>query len=318
MTLDRRTLLKLGLGAGAGLAMGRFPSLLSAQDAIVRKAIPSTGEQIPVIGLGSSGTFNLTSRNRDFDPAREVIRLFKELGGTVIDTSPTYQRSEEFIGQTVRDFGIQDDLFLATKVNVGNAGKPAAMRQMEESSRVFGKQQIDLMQVWNLGDSIRNLTDNYLVPHMEVVAEWKAAGRARNIGITTSRDPQYGDVAAAMEKYPVDFVQLDYSIGDRIPEQRLLPLAEERGIAVLVNRPFGSGNLFGRVRGRELPEWAEEIDCNSWAQYFLKFLVSHPAVTCAIPATSDPEHLRDNMGAGVGRMPDAAMRARMITHFEGL
>lgn len=318
MKLDRRTAVKLGLGAGAGLVLGRFPTWASAQEALILKAIPSTGERIPVIGLGSSGTFNLSSRSADFQSAQEVIQLFKELGGTVIDTAPSYGRAEGFIGQTVQEFAIQDDLFLATKVNVGNAGKAAAIRQMEDSSRTFGKRQIDLMQVWNLGDSTRNLTDNFLVPHMEAVTEWKAAGRARNIGITTSRDPQYGDLAAAMEKYPIDFVQLDYSIADRIPEQRLLPLAEERGIAVLVNRPFDSGNLFGRVRGKELPEWASELDCRSWAQFFLKFLVSHPAVTCAIPATSDPVHLRDNMGAGVGRMPTPALRARMIAYFESL
>ncbi len=318
MSIARRTVLKMGIGAGVGLVLGRFPTWASAQEALILKPIPSSGELIPVIGLGSSGTFNLTSRSRDWDSARQVIRMFHDLGGRVIDTAPSYGRSEGFIGQTVQEFGIQDELFLATKVNVGRAGKAAAVRQMEDSSRTLGKQEIDLMQVWNLGGSIRNLSDSYLAPHMEAVAEWKAGGRARNIGITTSRDPQYGDVAAAMERYPVDFVQLDYSIADRIPEQRLLPLAAEQGIAVLVNQPFGSGRLFRRVRGQTLPEWAAEFDCTSWAQYFLKFLVSHPAVTCAIPATNDPVHLEDNMGAAVGQLPDEAMRARMAQHFETL
>jgi diketogulonate reductase-like aldo/keto reductase len=170
--------------------------------------------------------------------------------------------------------------------------------------------------VWNLGDSIRNLSDRFLTEHMDAVAEWKAAGRCRYIGITTSRDPQYTDVEAAMRRYTIDFVQLDYSIGDRIPEQRLLPLAREKGVAVLVNRPFGASSLFARVRGRAVPEWASEIDCTAWSQFFLKYIVSHPAVTCAIPATGDPVHLRENMAACHGRLPDAAMRRRMEVAFE--
>jgi diketogulonate reductase-like aldo/keto reductase len=188
---------------------------------------------------------------------------------------------------------------------------------MDASSRTFGKQTIDLMQVWNLGDS-RRYTDRYLEMHMEVVQEWKAMGRARYIGITTSRDPQYADVEAAMNRYTLDFVQLDYSIDDRIPEARLLPLAREKGIAILTNRPYAGGRLFRRVGRQPLPDWAAEFDCQSWGQYFLKFNVSHPAVTCAIPATNDPEHLRDNMGASLGRLPDEAMRSRMVQHFESL
>ena len=186
---------------------------------------------------------------------------------------------------------------------------------MEHSSRVFGKRVVDLMQVWNLGDSIRNLTDRFLPEHMEAVMEWKAAGRCRYVGITTSRDPQYADVEAALRRYKLDFVQLDYSIADRAPEQRLLPLARERGIAVLVNRPFAEGDLFRRVRGETLPAWAADFECASWAQFFLKFIVSHPAVTCVVPATSDVAHLRDNMGAGQGRLPDERMRRRMVEFF---
>jgi diketogulonate reductase-like aldo/keto reductase len=203
-------------------------------------------------------------------------------------------------------------------VNVGSAGKVAAAQQMENSFRVFGRKTVDLIQVWNLGDSISRLTATYLAEHMEVLKEWKATKRIRYIGITTSRDPQYADIEAAMRQYAMDFVQLDYSIGDRIPEQRLLPLAQEKGIAVMVNRPFATGNLFGRVRGKALPAWAAEFDIQSWAQFFLKFVVSHPAVTVAIPATNDPAHLRDNMGAGLGRLPDAAMRDRMVQHFESV
>ena len=317
MAKSRRDVLKLGLGAGAALLLDGVPAL-AQQRALITKPIPSSGERIPVIGLGSSGTFNLAPGNPAYASAQDVMKLFRELGGKVIDTSPTYQRSEIFIGETVRQFNMQNDLFLATKVNVGDAGIPAARAQMDESSRVFGKRVIDLMQVWNLGDSIRNLTDNFLPAHMEAVQAWKAEGRCRYIGITTSRDPQYTDVEEAMKKYRVDFVQLDYSIGDRLPEQRLLPLAQERGIAVLANRPFTTGNLFRMVAGKPIPDWAKEADINSWAQFFLKFIVSHPAVTVAIPATGDTVHLRDNMGAGRGRLPDAAMRRRMAEFFDAL
>jgi diketogulonate reductase-like aldo/keto reductase len=330
MSISRRAALKLAAGAGAALLADR--GALSALDGsargalrrgapvggqtqLITKPIPSSGEQIPVIGLGSSQTFNLASGDAEYVEAQQVVRLFRELGGTVIDSSPTYQRSEQFVGETIRQLGTQEQYFIATKVNVGSAGEAAAIRQMEQSLRTYGRDPIDLIQVWNLGGSIRQLSDATLPQHMAALVEFRRAGHVRYIGITTSRDPQYTDVEEAMRTYEMDFVQLDYSIGDRVPEQRLLPLARERGIAVLANRPFTTGNLFGRVRGRALPDWASEFDCASWAQFFLKFVVSHPAVTCAIPATGDVEHLRDNMGAGRGRLPDEAMRTRMAEFF---
>lgn len=321
MRLSRRDLLKLGTGATAGLFFGRplgsgLAAAAPTQTALLKKAIPTTGEEIPVIGLGSAGTFNLRPGNPEYAAGQEVVRLFHELGGTVIDTSPTYQRSEVFLGETLQQLGLRNDVFIATKVNVGSAGKAAANAQMEQTLRTYGRESIDLIQVWNLGDSIRNLSDRFLAPHMEVLQEWKSEGRIRYLGITTSRDPQYADLERAMQAYTLDFVQLDYSIGDRLPEQRLLPLARERGIAILANRPFTTGNLFRLVRGRELPEWADEFGIRSWAQFFLKFVASHPAVTCAIPATGDPAHLRDNMGACTGRLPDEATRGRMIELFE--
>jgi diketogulonate reductase-like aldo/keto reductase len=318
MPLSRRDFVQLGIGAGAGLLLDAVPAWARGHAAQIRKPIPSSGERIPVIGLGSAGTFNLAPGDPAYAEGQNVIRVFHELGGRVIDTSATYQRSEQFIGETAQALKLQNELFLATKVNVGAAGKTAALGQMEESSRVFGKRTIDLMQVWNLGDSIRNLTDRFLDAHMEAVMEWKAAKRARYIGITTSRDPQYGDVEEALRRYKLDFVQLDYSIGDRAPEQRLLPLARERGVAVMANRPFTTGNLFRLVAGRSLPEWTREFDCASWAQFFLKFIVSHPAVTCVVPATGDVAHLRDNMGAGQGRLPDERMRQRMVEFFSTL
>jgi aryl-alcohol dehydrogenase-like predicted oxidoreductase len=318
--VGRRDALKLGFVAGATALFADCAGALESQSGLIRRKIPSSGEEIPIIGLGSAGTFNLTRSSPGYADAREVLRLFRELGGTVIDTAPTYQRSEIFLGEVLGDLGITKDVFISTKVNVGGAGKLAARSQMEGSSSAYGRQTLDLMQVWNLGDSIRSLTDEYLATHMEAVTEWKAQKRARYIGITTARDPQYADFEAAMNKYKIDFVQLDYSIAqeDRIPEQRLLPLAKEKGIAVLVNRPFGAGQFFRRVAGKKLPPWAAEIDCTSWAQFVLKFIISHPAVTATVPATGDPAHLRDNMGAGVGRLPDAAMRAKMIAHFESL
>jgi len=346
VVISRRDALRLGAGAGAALLLdgvpgvaqhalhaqqrdsvpvddggpgsGHDPASSPVQAALITKPVPATGERIPVIGLGSSQTFNLAPGHPDYAAAQEVVRLFRELGGTVIDSSPTYQRSEAFVGESIQHLGIRDDVFIATKVNVGSAGRDAAIRQMEGSLRTYGRDSLDLIQVWNLGGSIRQLSAATLGEHMEVLREWKAAGRIRYLGITTSRDPQYEDVEDAMRQYAMDFVQLDYSIGDRIPEQRLLPLARERGIAVLANRPFTTGNLFGRVRARALPEWAAEFDCTSWAQFFLKFIVAHPAVICAIPATGDPGHLRDNMGAGRGRLPDEAMRARMAAFFEAL
>ncbi len=315
MPLSRRAVLKMGLGAGASMLLDSVPLAAQSRTAPIRKPIPSSGELIPVIGLGSYITFNLTRDSADWAPAREVIRLFKEAGGRLIDTAPSYQRSEAFVGETVRDFGLANDLFVATKVSVAGGGRETAMKQMEESSRALGKHAVDLMQVWNMGDNVTGLSDRYLAAHLETIAEFRSAGRARYVGITTSFNSQYSAVEAAMNKHKLDFVQLDLSIGDRTPEERLLPLAKEKGIAVIVNRPFTTGNLFAKVAGKNLPAWASEFDCRSWAQFFLKYIVSHPAVTCAIPATNDPVHLRDNMGACVGRLPDDAMRKKMVEHF---
>lgn len=318
--VSRRDWLKLGAAAGTALLVNRSTTVTAryAQAKLITKPIPTTGEPLPVIGLGSAGTFNVFPQSSQWAESQEVIKLFHSLGGKVIDTAPSYGRAESFIGQTIQQFGFGNDVFIATKVNVLSAGKDAALRQMQNSLDVFGRKTIDLIQVWNLGGSIAQLSAATLTEHLDALRDWKAAGKIRYLGITTSRDPQYGDVEAAMQKYPLDFVQLDYSIGDRLPEERLLPLAREKKIAIIVNRPFTTGNLFGRVAGKPLPSWASEFDCASWAQYFLKFVVSHPAVTCAVPATNDPAHLRDNMGACYGRLPDEAMRKRMVEYFSAL
>jgi diketogulonate reductase-like aldo/keto reductase len=342
MPVSRRDALKLGAGAGlaalldpsglyashhtspAGWARGAAPDPArpaappTTQTDVITKPIPSTGEEIPVIGLGSWRTFDVVPTADEAADPLEVVRLFHEHGGRVIDTAPSYARSEAFVGRAAEAAAATDELFLATKVNVGEQGLDAALAQMEESSRVLGKHTVDLMQVWNLGDDFRSLSDRYLAAHLEAAREWQRRGRTRYVGITTSFPRQYDLIEAALRRHELDFVQLDYSIGDRVPEETLLSLAADQGVAVLVNQPFGSGNLFGRVRGRELPRWATDFDCESWAQFFLKYIVSHPAVTCAIPATSDPEHLVDNMGACRGRLPGEATRRRMVELFETL
>lgn len=318
MTLSRRNALKLGVGFGAMALLDRRPLLARQETDLITKAIPVSGERIPVIGLGSARTFNLDPSSAEAEEPLEVVRLFHEHGGTVIDTAPSYGRAEAFVGRAVAATGAADELFLATKVNVEGRGVEAALQQMEESSRVLGRRTVDLMQVWNLGDNFRSLGDRYLASHLDAAREWKRRGRTRYVGITTSFPQQYDEMEAALRREALDFVQVDYSIGDRVPEERLLPLAADRGVAVLVNQPFSTGGLFSRVAGRELPEWASDFDCRSWAQFFLKYIVSHPAVTCAIPATSDPEHLVDNMGACVGRLPDERTRRRMVEVFQAL
>jgi diketogulonate reductase-like aldo/keto reductase len=318
MTLSRRSAIKLGVGLGAMAFLDRRPLLARQEAGLITKAIPTSGERIPVIGLGSARTFNLDPSSAEAVEPLEVVRLFHEHRGTVIDTAPSYGRAESFVGHAVAEIGGAADLFLATKVNVEGRGVEAALQQMEESSRVLGKRTVDLMQVWNLGDNFRSLGDRYLATHLEAAREWKRRRRTRYVGITTSFPQQYDEMEAALRREELDFVQVDYSIGDRVPEERLLPLAADRGVAVLVNQPFSTGGLFSRVAGRALPEWAADFDCASWAQFFLKYIVSHPAVTCAIPATSDPEHLVDNMGACVGRLPDERTRRRMVEVFQAL
>jgi len=317
-TLTRRDALKVGVGFGAMALLDRHALLAAQERSLVTKAIPSSNERIPVIGLGSARTFNLDPVSDEAAGPLEVVRLFREQGGAVIDTAPSYGRAEAFVGRAVGAIDAEEDLFLATKVNVEGRGVDAALEQMETSSRVLGRRTVDLMQVWNLGDNFRSLADRYLAAHLEAIREWKRRGRTRYVGITTSFPQQYDLVEAALRREELDFVQVDYSIGDRVPEERLLPLAADRGVAVLVNQPFSTGGLFSRVAGRRLPSWAADFDCESWAQFFLKYIVSHPSVTCAIPATSDPEHLVDNMGACRGRLPDEATRRRMVEVFEAL
>ena len=254
---------------------------------------------LPVIGLGTWQTFDVGTSAAERKPLEEVLSLFVQLGGRLVDSSPMYGRSEEVLGDIAVKLGVRDKLFMATKV--WTSGRAAGIRQMEESERKL-RGKVDLMQVHNLVD---------VDTHLQTLKEWKAKKRIQSIGITHYTSSAYGDLAAVMRRGGIDFVQLNYSLAEREAERSLLPLAKELGVAVLVNRPFGAGSLFRDTRGKAVPDFAKELGCTSWAELFLKFVISHPAVTCAIPATSKPEHLRQNMRAGTGPMPDAAMRKRV-------
>lgn len=272
----------------------------------ILKAIPGSGEQLPVIGMGTSRTFD-TAHDEAMSVLGEVLRAFFDRGGRVIDSSPMYGASERVLGELLAGVNPPADLFAATKVWTN--GRQAGVEQMEQSRRLWGIERFDLIQIHNLRD---------WQVHLETLSTMKADGQTRYIGVTTSHGRNHAELESLLSRHPFDFVQLSYNIADRTVEQRLLPLARERKIAVIVNRPFARGNLFRAVKGKSLPDWAAQIDCASWAQFFLKYGVSHPAVTCAIPATSKLSHMVDNMAAGFGRLPDAAMRTRMENLVENL
>lgn len=307
MKISRREMLRIGAGTGAGLLLGKLPAFGQDQPLLMR-AIPSSGEEIPAVGLGSARTFNVGSSDEERAPLTEVLRLFHELGGRFFDTAPSYGSSESVAGQLVQDLGIQDDLFFATKISTGG-GREAGLEQEEGSHRSWGRDTIDLNQVHNLRD---------VDIHLRTIRQAKEEGRTRYVGVTTSFPRQYQEMEQVLRTEELDFVQINYSIGEREAAERLLPLAQDRGMAVVVNEPYNVGRVFGAVSGRELPEWAVEFDCESWGQFFLKYILSHPAVTVIIPATSDPVHLADNMGAGVGRLPDERTRTRMEELFDSL
>lgn len=260
-----------------------------------------------MIGMGSWLTFDVGDDREALQTRVEVLRTFFEQGGAVIDSSPMYGSSEEVIGYCLERLNNKDRLFTATKV--WTLGRRFGISQMNSSQELWDVDRFDLMQIHNMLDWRK---------HLETLKAWKAEGRIRYIGITTSHGRRHDKLMKVMETEPFDFVQFTYNIVDREAEQRLLPLARERGIAVIVNRPFRRGALFDQMRGKPLPTWAVEIDCGNWAQFFLKFIVSHPAVTCAIPATSRVDHMRENMGACLGRLPDQDARLEMIGYFAGL
>lgn len=293
-----------GLAAlGAVAALGR---LAAAEPALLTRRIPSSGEEIPLVGLGTWITFNVGDDLPARDECAEVMRRFFELGGRLIDSSPMYGSSQAVVGHGLAKLGRAKDVFSAEKVWTAGPQGPA---QIEETRRRWGVGNFDLLQVHNLGS---------WEAHLPLLFEMKAAKKLRYVGITTSHGRRTADMEKLMRAHPLDFVQVTYNAVDRELEQRLLPLAQERGIAVIVNRPFREGALIKDVMKHPLPEWAREIDCANWAQFLLKFVVSHPAVTCAIPATSKVAHVAENLGAARGRLPDAAMRKRMADHVRAL
>lgn len=308
-------MLKLSAGTGAALFLSDVPALAQSPSTLTRtipsmltRTIPSSGEAIPAVGLGSARSFSRRASSAERSDLKEVLRLFREAGGSVFDTAPTYGLSESVAGALAQELGIENELFFATKIST-RGGRESGVRQQESSMRLWGRDAIDLNQVHNLrGVEI----------HLPTIRRAKEEGRTRYVGVTISRLRQFGDMEQVMRSEPLDFIQVNYSLGERQAAERLLPLAQDRGLAVMINEPYNAGRLFRAVRGEPLPEWAAEFDCRSWGQFFLKYILAHPAVTVAIPGTSDPEHLVDNMGAGLGRLPDERTRRRMEELFDGL
>lgn len=299
---DRRAFL-------TGLSIG-IPSVFTGgvlAQTVITKPIPSTGEALPVVGLGSWITFNVGADPVARDACADVMRAFFAAGGRMIDSSPMYGSSQAVIGHGLARIGGNPPLFAADKVWVGSGARGPA--QIEESRRHWNLARFDLLQVHNLLG---------WEAHLPALLAMKAAGRLRYVGITTSEGRRHPEIEALMRSQPLDFVQVTYNLLDRAVEERILPLARERGIAVIANRPFREGALLRALQRHPLPPWAAEVGCDGWAQFALKFIVSHPAVTCAIPATSSVAHVRQNMGAALGNLPDAPLRRRMAAWVEAL
>ena len=304
MRCDRRFF----LATSASLTLATvLPRPLIAQEPLLRKKIPSSGEEIPIIGLGTARRYENPRTPADMAPLRATFQRFAALGATVIDTAPVYGNAEAVAGELVAGLGLREHLFLATKVST--SGREAGVEQIEGSFQRLRTARIDLIAVHNLRD-----TD----VHLRTLRDMKSAGRIRYVGITTSFDRQYADFEATMRRERLDFIQVDYALDNRGAGERILPLAAERGMAVMVNLPFGRGRLFKAVQGRPLPDWAAEIQVRSWPQLFLKYIVSHPAVTCAVPGMARPEYVEDNLGAARGALPNAALRRRMEAFIDSI
>jgi len=302
--VSRRSAVRMISASAAGLLLpvraaraqssGESPKMLS-------RTIPSSGEKLPVIGLGTWQAFDVGASDAEQRPLQDVLTTFVKLGGHVIDSSPMYGRAEETIGELVNRLGLRNSLFLATKV--WTRGKEGGIDSMERSRARLRTKTIDLMQVHNLVD---------VATQLATMREWKEQGRIRYIGITHYEAGAFSEAARILANEKLDFVQINYSIAEREAEDEILPLTQQRGVAVIANRPFGGGDLFSGVRGKPVPDFAKDFECTSWAQFFLKWIVANPAVTCAIPATNNVRHLEDNMRGGAGRLPDEKMRARMV------
>jgi aryl-alcohol dehydrogenase-like predicted oxidoreductase len=316
-SISRRDALKLGLGASALLALSNrrafaLPSpwgLGGQSGALVQRSIPSSGEKLPVVGIGTAVIYQ-NPKPEELPPLRDTLRAFPELGGRIIDTAPSYGRAESVVGDLLAELKNRDKYFIATKVSVrGGGDRAAATAQMENSFKALKTDKIDLMQIWNVSNP------ELLAP---VLDEMKKSGRIGYTGITSSFKGQYADLEAAMKKYKYDFVQIDLAIDNRSAEERVIPLAKDLGMAVLVNSPFGRNRVLSKVMGKPLPDWAKEFDAATWPQYCLKWIVSNPAVTAAIPGIGRVDYLTDDLAAGRGRMPDQKTRDRMAAYVESV
>jgi aryl-alcohol dehydrogenase-like predicted oxidoreductase len=300
----RREFLRTGACALGALLMTQESPAASGP---LARRVPKTGEAIPAVGLGTWQVFDVASDAKEKAQARETLKVFVELGGRVIDSSPMYGSSESVTGELAAALGVKGRLFVATKV--WTSGRQAGIRQMEDSMRKLRVERLDLMQVHNLVDA---------PTHLATLREWKSAGRIRYLGVTHYHAGAHADLEKIIRPGDVDFVQVNYSLAEPEADRRLLAAAADSRTAVIVNRPFAEGSMFRRVRDKPLPAWAQEIGCTSWAQFFLKWIIAHPAVTCAIPGTRNPKHVADNLGAASGPLPDEAMRRRMSVYFESL
>jgi diketogulonate reductase-like aldo/keto reductase len=305
MRNSRRNWLKLAAALTFG---GRMPPGHAADSpAPLQRTIPKTGERIVAVGLGTWQVFDVASDAKEKAQAQETLKAFVELGGRVIDSSPMYGSSESVTGELAAALGIKTKLFVATKV--WTSGSQAGIRQMEDSMRKLRVERLDLMQVHNLVDA---------PTHLATLREWKNSGRVRYLGVTHYHAGAHADLEKIIRPGDIDFVQVNYSLAEPEADRRLLAAAADTRTAVIVNRPFAEGAMFRRVRDKPLPAWAQEIGCASWAQFFLKWILGHPAVTCAIPGTRNPRHVADNLGAASGPLPDEPMRRRMSVYFESL
>ena len=303
----RRHALKL-LTASPLIAMSqRNPAAQTAAPPLLKRAVPRGGELLPVIGLGTYNVFDVARNAPEMAELKEVLKTFVAAGASVIDSSPMYGRAEAAVGELAGALAVRPSLFLATKV--WTTGREAGIRQMQDSLRLLRAPRLDLMQVHNLLD---------LATHLKTLREWKQAGTIRYLGITHYHSGAYRELEQLLRTREYDFVQFNYSLAEREAEARLLAVAADSGTAVIVNRPFAQGALFGKVRNQELPAWAADFDCASWAQFFLKYILAHPAVTCAIPGSGKVRHMADNLAAGSGRLPDAAQRRRMADLLQNL
>lgn len=305
--ISRRNFLKTaGITAGV-TAMGNPVLPQTGPNAMLRRPIPSSGEEIPIVGLGTWQQFDVDENSAEAGQLAQVLKNVLAKGGCLIDSSPMYGRAEAMIGTLTQAGGQADDFFYATKV--WTSGKLEGIRQMEDSFRKMKRKTMDLMQVHNLLD---------VETHLTTLKLWKEQKKVRYIGATHYSSSAHPTLEQLIARHRLDFLQFNFNLGDRNAEKRLLPAAADKGVAVIINEPFGSGTLFRRVRGKELPEWAKDWEINSWAQFFLKYILAHPAVTCAIPGTSNPNHATDNMSAGFGVLPDEAGRKKMAAYFDAL